>query len=195
MFMTLIWVAIGVVAAAAFVAWRVYSTYQATNNMIVALDQRCNTALADIDVHLKHRHNLIPGLVEVVKGVKGHETEMVLGIVQARTEALKALQGNIKLKAEGNLTAQIGTLLSSAEKSPELRALPEFANLRNELKACEERITAARRFYNLAIEEYNIAIRQFPGNKIATKMRLSTRQPFDLGVERVLIDEPLALSF
>lgn len=192
--MTLLWVLLGLIVAAAVAVWLLFRSYTSTVNLLVALDQRCETAFADIDVHLKHRHNLIPGLVQVVKGTAGHEKELVLGVAEARAKALGAVAPGIRLKAEGNLTAQIGSLLSAVEKYPDLKALPEFANLRRELTECENRITAARRFYNLAIEEYNTSLRQFPGSYVAEKRRMNSRQAYDLGVERVLIDEPLAIA-
>lgn len=192
---TLLWIVISIVAILAAGAFYMFRAYANTVNLLVALDQRCDTAFADIDVHLKHRHNLVPGLVEVVKGAAGHEKAIVLGVTEARAQALGAVAPAMKLKAEGNLSAQIGTLLSAVEKYPELRALPEFTNLRHELTDCENRITAARRFYNLAIEEYNIALRQFPGSHVAQKRRMNSRQGFDLGVERVIIDEPVAIAF
>ncbi len=191
----LMWIMLGLLAAAALVALHLFRTYTGTLNLLVALDQRCETAFSDIDVHLKHRHNLIPGLVQVVKGVAGHEKELVLGVAEARAKALGAVAPGIRLKAEGNLTAQIGTLLSAVEKYPELKALPEFTHLRQQLVGCEDRITAARRFYNLAIEEYNTVLRQFPGSYIARKRRMNSRQGYDLGVERVILDEPVAIAF
>ena len=172
-----------------------YSRIKSTHNLLVALDERCDTAFADIDVHLKHRHNLVPGLVSIVKGVREHEKDMVLGVIEARNQALGKMSADIRLKAEGNLTARLDTLLASIDKYPEIRALPEFQNLRRELTDCENRITAARRFYNLAIEEYNTSLRMFPGNMVAAKLRLTSRQPYDLGVERTLIDEPMAIQF
>lgn len=192
---TLLWILLALVAAIVLIAALVLKAYTDSSNLLVALDQRCETAFADIDVHLKHRHNLIPGLVSVVKGVTGHERDMVLGLAEARAEALKAMVPSIRLKAEGNLSAHIGTLLASSDRNPDLRALPEFTQLRQQLVDCEESITASRRFFNLAIEEYNTALRQFPGSLIAQKRRMSSRQPYDLGVERVLVDEPVAIAF
>ena len=168
---------------------------QGANNTLVALDQRCDTALADIDVHLKHRHDLIPGLVEVTKGLAKQERDLILGLAKTRADALAAVAPQMRLKAEGNLSTQIGSLLSAAEQYPELRSLPEFGQLRHELVSCAERITASRRFYNLAIEEYNTAIRSYPGCVIAQRRNMSTRQPYDLGVERMLLDEPIAIAF
>lgn len=192
---TALYILIGLIAAALIAAGVLYSRFKSTQNLLVALDERCDTAFADIDVHLKHRHNLIPGLVDIVKGMKNHEKEMVIGVIEARAQALGQMTADIRLQAEGKLTARIDTLIASVDKFPEIRALPEFQNLRRELTECENRITAARRFHNLAIEEYNTALRMFPANIIATKLRMNSRQPYDLGVERTLIDEPMAMQF
>jgi LemA protein len=181
-----------VIGLAAYIIFRVYTR---TGNTLIALDQRCDTALADVDVHLKHRHNLIPGLVEVTKGVAKHEQEIILGITTARAQALGMVAPAVRLEAEGNLTAQISTLLSAVEKYPDLRALPEFTQLRQQLVDCENRITAARRFYNLAIEEYNTVMRQFPGSFVAQRRSMSGRQAFGLGVERTTVDKPVAIAF
>ncbi|GGE90392.1 membrane protein [Sphingomonas prati] len=192
--MTLLWVIVALIAAIVFALFLLIRTYAVTTNTLVALDQRCETAFADIDVHLKHRHNLMPGLVDVMKAVAGHERALVLGVAEARSTALAAVAPDAKLQAEWDLSRKVITLLSSSERYPELKAIPEFAQLRSQLTDCEDRITAARRFYNLAIEEYNIALRQFPGSYIATKRRMHSRQVYDLGIERVLVDEPLSLA-
>lgn len=192
---TVLWILAGILAIAVLaVAW-LYSRWKATNNLLVALNERCDTAFSDTDVHLRHRHNLIPPLVEVIKGMTGYEKEMVFGVINARTEAVKAMSGDVRLKAEGNLTAQVTNLLANIDKFPELRAMPEFSKLRQELTDCENRITASRRFHNLAVEEYNTTIRQFPASWIAQKRRMNSRRQFDLGVERVLLDEPIQLAF
>lgn len=192
--MILVWLAIGFFVVVLLCLFLLLKMYTHTSNTLVALDQRCETAFSDIDVHLKHRSNLIPGLVSVVKGVAGHEKDLILGVTDARAKALAAAAPAIKLKAERNLSAQIGTLLSAVEKYPEMRALPEFAQLRQQLVDCENRITAARRFYNLAIEEYNTVLRQFPGSWIGPRQRMNSRQSYDLGVERVLVDEPVSIA-
>lgn len=191
----LIWVLIAILTTVTLTALYMVSSYKTIVNSLVALDARCDTAFADIDVHLKHRHNIIPPLLEMTKGVIGYEKDMIDKLIEARADAMRAVKSSVRRKAESNITAQLGTLLASIDKMPELRALPEFNNLRTELTNCENRITAARRFYNLAIEEYNIVIKQFPASHIATKRRMSSRQPFSLGIERVLIDEPVALAF
>jgi LemA protein len=167
----------------------------ATHNRLVALDQRCETAFADIDVHLKHRQNLIPGLVETVRGFATHERDILLGITEARAEALQAVAPEARLKAEKNLTQNINALIGMAERYPDLRASTHFSELRQELVDAENRITASRRFYNLAVGEYDATLRQFPGSYIAKLRNMNVRMPFDLGIERVLIDEPVAIKF
>ena len=167
----------------------------ATHNRLVALDQRCETAFGDIDVHLKHRHNLIPPLVETVRGFVKHESDILLGVTKARAEALSAAGPDVRLSAENNLTQNINALIGIAERFPELKASTHFAELRRELVDAENRITASRRFYNLAVEEYATTLRQFPGSYIGRLFKMDARAPYDLGIERVLIDEPLAVKF
>jgi LemA protein len=167
----------------------------ATHNRLIALDQRCETAFADIDAHLKHRQNLIPALVETVRGFAKHENEILLGVTQARNEALRAVSPEMRLAAEKKLTQNINALISMAERYPELKASSHFSDLRRELVDAENRITASRRFYNLAVGEYGATLRQFPGSYVARWAKMNVRMPFDLGIERVLIDEPIAIKF
>jgi LemA protein len=169
--------------------------YFSTNNRLMALDTRCDTAFADIDVYLKHRHNLIPGLVETVRGFASHEKDILTQVTQARAEALAAAIPDGKVASEKLLSKSITSLMSVAERYPELKASSHFASLREELSESENRITAARRFYNLAIDEFNATLRQFPGSYIGRMKHLAARQPFDLGIERVLLDEPVAIKF
>lgn len=186
---------LGTIAAAAAVVATPFYVVIATRNRLVALDQRCDTAFADIDVHLKHRQNLIPGLVETVRGFASHERDILMGITEARAQALAAVAPEQRLEAEKNLTQNINALIGMAERYPELKASSHFSSLRDELVAAENRITASRRFYNLAVGEYDATLRQFPGSLIGRYWRMSARKPFDLGVERVLLDEPVAIKF
>jgi LemA protein len=176
------------IAVPAYVAFR-------THNRLVALDQRCETAFGDVDVHLKHRHNLIPPLVETVRGFAKHESDILQGITAARAEALQATSPEMRLSAEQNLTQNINALIGMAERYPELKASTHFSDLRRELIDAENRITASRRFYNLAVEEHGITLRQFPGSTIGRLFKMNARMRYDLGIERVLIDEPLAIKF
>lgn len=166
-----------------------------THNRLVALDGRCETAFADIDVLLKHRQNLIPSLVETVRGFATHESSILLGLSKARAEAAAAIGAEARLKAEKNLTQNIHALMGVAERYPELQASGHFTALRDELVQAENRITAARRFYNLTVGEYGSTLRQFPGSLVGRVRRFDPRAMFDLGVERVLIDDPVAIKF
>jgi LemA protein len=176
------------IAVPAYIAFR-------THNRLIALDQRCDTAFADIDAHLKHRHNLIPPLVEAVRVFTKHENDILLGVTEARAAALQAATPEMQLSAEKNLTQNINALIGMAERYPELKASTHFSDLRRELVDAENRVTASRRFYNLAVEEYGITLRQFPGSTIGRLFKMNLRTRFDLGIERVLLDEPLAIKF
>ena len=192
--MLLTTVIVCVAALALLIAVPAYVAFT-THNRLVALDQRCETAFGDIDVHLKHRHNLIPPLVETVRGFAKHESEILQGVNQARAEALQATSPEMRLSAEQNLTQNINALIGMAERYPELKASTHFSELRRELVDVENRVTASRRFYNLAVEEYDTTLRQFPGSTIGRMSKMNMRMRFDLGIERVLIDEPLAVKF
>jgi LemA protein len=194
MLTTLIWFVATFAAVVAGGLYYLHNQKVGAINYVAALDARCDTAFADIDVHLKHRHDLIPRLVEVVKGQTAYEREMVGAVGEARIRAIEAMSPDIRLQAEKKLSAQVVTLLSSAEKQPDLQALPEFRKLREELIACDERITASRRFYNLAIEEYNAALGQWPTSQVADRRHLTRRQPFDLGIDRLIMEEPQPLG-
>jgi LemA protein len=187
-------VLVGLAALAFLIAVPAYIAF-ATHNRLVALDQRCETAFGDIDAHLKHRHNLIPPIVETVRGFAKHEGDILQGVSKARAEALQAASPEMRLTAEKNLTQNINALIGMAESYPELKASTHFSDLRRELVDAENRITASRRFYNLAVEEYDTTLRQFPGSYIARLFKMHGRMRFDLGIERVLIDEPLAIKF
>jgi LemA protein len=178
----------GGLALAGAVAW---STY----NRLMALDERCNTAFADVDVQLKHRHSLIPGLVETVRGFVGHEFAVLTEVTKARASALRATGPETRFEAETQVGQSISSLLTVVERYPELQASAHFRELRRNLTDAENRITAARRFHNLAVDEFNATLRQFPGNAIGAAGRLGRRKPFDLGVERVLMDEPVPVRF
>ena len=191
MLLTLVLVCLAVLAL--LIAMPAYIAF-ATHNRLVALDQRCGTAFGDIDVHLKHRHNLIPPLVETVRAFTKHENDILLSVTQARAAALQAATPEMQLRAEKDLTQNINALIGMAEGYPELKASTHFVDLRRELVDAENRITASRRFYNLAVEEYVTTLRQFPGSYVGRFSNMNARMPFDLGVERVLIDEPLALK-
>ena len=179
---------VAVLNLAALIIWLFY-------NRLAALDERCETALADIDALLKHRHDLIPGLVETVRAFAGHETTVLTEVTRARASALQATRTDMRLEAETQLGQSINSLLSVVENYPELQAGGHFRELRVELTDTHNRITAARRFYNLAVNEFNSTLRQFPANLVAAVTRLARRKAFDIGAQREALDTPITMKF
>ena len=170
------------------IAWR-------THNRLVALDERCRSAFADVDALLKHRHSVLPNLVETVRGYMNHERGVITDVLNASVAAAHAVDVNMRGRSEGRLSQSINTLIASAENYPELIVSADFRTMRAELLDMENRITAARRYHNLTVNELNATARQFPGSLIAGMTRVGRREPFDLGLDRMLIDEPQAISF
>jgi LemA protein len=188
---TVLWVLLTSIAILSVVTlfWR-------GNNRIAALDSRCTTAAADVDAQLKHRHNLIPGFVETVRGYVGHENEVLIAVAQANAEALRASNLNARLEAETQLGNSVNTLLQTAQKHPELKASGHFQELQRQLIDVENRVTAARRFFNLAIEEYNNQLDRFPSSIVARLQKRSPRAAYNLSQDqRAEIDAPLAFKF
>lgn len=168
-----------------------YTSY----NRLMALDERCNTAFADIDVQLKHRHSVIPMLVETVSGFAKHESGILTAVTEARANAMHAVTPETRLEAEAQLGVAISSLVSQAEQYPELKASSHFRELRVELTDIENRITASRRYFNTTVDEFNATVRQFPGKLVGNFARLGTRKHFDVGAERMFLDEPVAIKF
>jgi LemA protein len=138
---------------------------------------------------------VIPALVETVRGFAGQENALIQAIAQARTEALRAASPEMRLAAEAQLGQSITTLIQNADKYPELQSSTHFRDLRVELVDIENRITASRRYFNLTVDEFNATLRQFPGNVIGPLARLCRRRHFDIGSERLLLDEPAIVKF
>ncbi len=182
---------VGTIGVGAFAIWNGMSTY----NRLMSLDERCTTAFADVDALLKHRHDLIPGLVQTVKGVVGQENRFLDTIVYAITETAHASNADTRLEAEQNLGNTINNVISEISKIPEMKTSSHFVDLRNSFKDVENRITAARRYYNNTVEEHNSTLRQFPANIIGAKFRLDKRDAYNLGVERIFKDEAVQMQF
>jgi len=155
-------------------------------NRLVALRQNCNQAFADVDVQLKQRHDLIPNLVETVKGYAGHEKSTLEAVIQARNQAVNAERtGDAKAMgaAEGVLGAALGRLIALSEAYPDLKANTNFQQLQAELSDIENKLAAARRFFNNAVGEYNTAREQFPANIFAGMFGFGARDFFNVGEE------------
>ncbi|WP_342360937.1 LemA family protein [Terrarubrum flagellatum] len=153
-------------------------------NGLVTRRQRANQAFADIDVQLKQRHDLIPNLVETVKGYAAHEKGTLEAVVQARNTALSAPQGSPQqAQAEAQLTGALGRLIALSEAYPDLKANANFQQLQTELSDIENKLAAARRFFNSAVSEYNASIESFPAVLLARQFGFQPREFFDVGTE------------
>jgi len=164
-------------------------------NSLVRLRNTRQNAFADIDVQLKQRHDLVPQLVETVKGYATHEKELLTKITQARTAAMGATTIDEKIKTETQLSAALQGLKISVEAYPDLKANQNFLQLQQELSDIENKLAAARRYFNAATTEYNTGIETFPSNMIANSFGFQRETLFDLGQDRVSLEEPPKINF
>jgi len=147
-------------------------------NRLVTLKNRAKEAWSDIDVQLKRRYDLIPNLVETVKGYASHEREIFERVSQARAQAMGARTIGEKDKAENALSGTLKTLFAVSENYPELRASENFQKLQDELTDTEDKIQAARRFYNGNVRDLNTVIETFPANIIASMFNFKSMEFF-----------------
>lgn len=164
-------------------------------NRLVKLRNNREQAFADVDVQLKQRHDLIPQLVESVKGYMGHERGVLTTITEARSNAMKATTINEKIAAETKLSTALDGLKVSVEAYPDLKANQNFLDLQNEISDIENKIAAARRFFNSATKELNVATELFPSNLIATLFNFKRETMFELGDQRAVAEEPPKIQF
>jgi LemA protein len=165
----------------------------ATYNGLVKLRNMCDEAWSTIDVQLKRRHDLIPNLVETVKGYATHETEAFENVSKARAAAIGARTPAEAAKTEGFLTQALGQLFAIAEAYPQLRAVESFTQLQAELTNTEDQISAARRVYNGNVQTYMTKCQQFPGALLAGPFGFSPRAFFEL--EDPTEREPIKVEF
>ncbi len=150
-------------------------------NRLVALRQTRKNAFSDIDVQLKQRYNLIPQLIETVKGYAAHEKGVFESVTEARAQVGKTEgAGPERMAAETLLGGALGKLLMVAEDYPDLKADTNFRQLMSELSDIENKIAASRRFFNNATNEYNTSVQQFPANIIAKKFGFHTEEFFEM---------------
>src|ERR1700716_3408879 len=183
------WIIIGVLVV--LVLW-IIMIY----NGLVAMRQRVNQSFADIDVQLKQRHDLIPNLVETVKGYAAHERGTLEAVVQARNAAMAAQGPAAQAQAENMLTGALRQLFALSEAYPDLKANANFQQLQAELSDIENKIAAARRFFNNAVQEYNTGIQQFPAVLMAGALGFTQKEFFDVGVEeRKVLEQAPQVKF
>lgn len=164
-------------------------------NRLVKLRNNREQAFADVDVQLRQRHDMIPQLVEAVKGYMQHERSVLTEITEARAAAMKAGTINEKIVAEQRLTSALDGLRVAVEAYPDLKASQNFLDLQNEISDIENKIAAARRFFNSATKELNVATEVFPSNIVASLFGFRREPMFDLGEQRTTIQEPPKISF
>lgn len=165
------------------------------NNM-VRLRNRRENAFADIDVQLKLRHDLVPQFVESVKGYATHERELLTRITEARSAAMEATTINNKITAEKDLTSAVHGLKIAVENYPDLKANQSFLLLQEELSDIENKLAAARRFFNTATTEYNNSVETFPANLIAGSYGFTRATLFDTDTEtRQNLDQAPTIRF
>ena len=150
-------------------------------NSLVVLKNRAKEAWSDIDVQLKRRYDLIPNLVETVKGYATHERELFEKVTQARASAMGAKGVHDKAEAENMLSSTLKSLFAVSENYPELKASTNFLELQRELSDTENKIQAARRFYNTNVRDLNIKIEVFPANLVANSMGFKQMELFEAG--------------
>jgi LemA protein len=162
-------------------------------NSLVQLRVRADSAWSDIDVQLKRRHDLIPNLVETVKGYAAHEKGTFENIAKFRSMAMQATSPADKAQAEGQLTGALKSLFAVAENYPQLQASQEFTALQGSLNSVEENIQNARRYYNAVVRDYNTRVQSFPTNILAGMFGFSVRQFFEM--ENAADRENVAVKF
>lgn len=164
-------------------------------NRLVRLRNNRENAFADIDVQLRQRHDLIPQLIDAVKGYMKHERELLTEITNARAAAMQAGTINEKIDAEARLSRALGGIQVAVEAYPDLKASQNFMQLQEEISDVENKLAAARRFFNAATKELNVAVQVFPSNIIAGIFSFHKEPMFDLGERREEMEEPPKVSF
>lgn len=186
--MQLLWIILILIAL--IILW-----FVAAYNGLVRLRNQTNEAWSDIDVQLKRRYDLIPNLVETVRGYAGHEKELFTKVTEARAAAMGATTPGAKGHAENLLTGALKSLFAVAENYPTLRASENFAKLQDELSDTENKIQASRRFYNGNVRDLNTRIESFPTNIIANLFNFGKREFFELEEAEAAAKEPVPVKF
>lgn len=181
-----------VIAVVIIVALLLISMY----NKLVKLRNNRENAFADIDVQLKQRHDLIPQLVDSVKGYMKHEEKVLTQVTAARAGAINASSIDEKIAAENQLTTALSGLNVAVEAYPDLKASANFMQLQEEISDVENKLAAVRRFFNSATKELNNAVQTFPSNVIAGVFGFKKESMFDLGTtQRETLDKAPKVSF
>lgn len=152
----------------------------ASYNSLVKLREQADSAWADIDVQLKRRYDLIPNLVETVKGYAGHEKSTLEAVVQARSAAMSAQGPAAQGEAENVLSGTLKSLFALSESYPDLKAAGGFRDLQGSLTQMEDAVQQARRYYNAVVRDYNTKVQQVPSNVVARAFNFREREFFEI---------------
>ena len=164
-------------------------------NTLVKLRNNRENAFADIDVQLKQRHDLIPQLVSTVKGYAAHEKDTMERVIQARNQAVQASSINDKIAAENTLSSALSGLRITLEAYPDLKANQNFLQLQEEISDVENKLSSVRRFFNSTTKELNNKVQTFPSNLLAGMFGFQKEPMFDLGAERVTLEQAPQINF
>ncbi|MDR1258948.1 MAG: LemA family protein [Tannerellaceae bacterium] len=186
--MTTLLIIIGIIVLLAIIAGSMY-------NSLVRLRNNRENAFADIDVQLKQRHDLVPQLVETVKGYAAHEKETLDRVISARNGAVSAKTINDKIVAENALSSALAGMRITLEAYPDLKANQNFMHLQEEIADLENKLSAVRRYFNSATKELNNAVQTFPSNLIAGMFGFHKEMMFDLGEQRSTYEEAPKIQF
>lgn len=164
-------------------------------NKLVRLRNNRENAFADIDVQLKQRHDLIPQLVEVVRGYATHEKETLQNVINARNQALQASSIDDKIVAENKLSGALNGLRIVFEAYPDLKANQNFLQLQEEIADVENKLSSVRRYFNMATREYNNAVQVFPSNIVAGMTGFRTEKMFNVDSDRAAMEKAPEIKF
>lgn len=186
--MTITWILLAVVVI--LIVW-----FIAVYNGFVTLTQRVKEAWSDIDVQLKRRYDLIPNLVETVKGYAAHESGVFQNVTEMRTRAMNATAPAEKAEAENMLSGALKSLFAVSENYPTLKANENFLELQRQLEDTENKLQAARRFYNSVVQDLDTRLQSFPGNLIGGTFGFKPADYFQLGDVDAAAKEPVKVQF
>ena len=186
--MEFIWILLGIIVVLVILIIAIY-------NRLVALRQTTRQAWSDIEVQLKQRQDLVPQIVNTVKGYAAHEQATFEEVINARSAAVNAGSVEGQARAEGMLGQALGKLFALAEAYPELKANQNFLPLQDQLSDIENKIAASRRFYNNSVQEYNTATEQFPAVLIAGPFGFERREFFESPEGREMLQTPVEVTF
>lgn len=186
--MTILWIVLGILAL--IVIWVI-----AAFNGFITLVNRAKEAWSDIEVQMKRRYDLIPNLIETVKGYAAHEKQAFENVSNARAAAMGAQSVEEHGKAENMLTGALKSIFAIAEAYPDLKANTNFLELQRELSDTENKIQAARRFYNQTVMALNTGLQQFPGNIVGGMFGFREREFFELADDEQAAKNPVKVAF